>query len=139
MRKILIHRFWSFNASVQRRPVGCCILWLLLRRKTMTVKIIKVEGKPDFPCPIDWTVEQAKNEIKSGNFLVGGFLLENGEPLLGNTLISSTTGALLFTGGQPQQGDFNILFMLPSVFFSIFALISINFSSFHLLTQIITI
>lgn len=105
----------------------------------MTVRIIKVEGKPDFPCPIDWTVEQAKNEIKSGNFLVGGFLLENGEPLLGNTLISSTTGALLFTGGQPQQGDFNILFMLPSVFFSIFALISINFSSFHLLTQIITI
>jgi hypothetical protein len=76
---------------------------------TMAVKIITVEGKPDFDCPISWTVEQAKNEIRSGYVLAGGFLREDGVILLGAVLISSTTGALSFTHAQAQRGIFNDL------------------------------
>jgi hypothetical protein len=75
----------------------------------MAVKIITVEGKPDFDCPISWTVEQAKNEIRSGYVLAGGFLREDGVILLGAVLISSTTGALSFTHAQAQRGIFNVL------------------------------
>jgi hypothetical protein len=39
--------------------------------------------------------------------LAGGFLHENGVPLLGIVMIATTTGALSFVGGQPvQQGLF---------------------------------
>lgn len=80
----------------------------------MPLKTIRVEGKADFNCPDNWTVDQAKSEIRSGYLLAGGFLLEDGVPLLGTVLISSTAGALSFAGGQAQQGDFLIVFSFPS-------------------------
>ena len=76
----------------------------------MNSKKIEVEGKGTFPCPDDWTVDQAEVKIRSGYHLEGGFLMEDGKPLLGNVLISTRAGALSFTRGQ---GDFNILFSSP--------------------------
>ena len=76
----------------------------------MHLKNIEVEGKGNFSCPDDWTVDQAEGKIRTGFHLEGGFLMEDGAPLLGNVLISTRTGALSFTRGQ---GDFNISFSSP--------------------------
>lgn len=76
----------------------------------MLLKDIEVEGKSNFPCPEAWTVDQAEDKIRTTFQLAGGFLSENGVPLLSNALISSTTGALSFTSFTYDQGDFNHLF-----------------------------
>ena len=62
-------------------------------------KDITVRGEV-FPCPKDWTVDQAKEEIRSFYVLAGGGLQADGVPLLGTQRIGDTAGALSFVGGQ---------------------------------------
>jgi hypothetical protein len=70
----------------------------------MATKDITVNGEV-FPCPNDWTVDEAKAEIRSFYVLAGGGLQEGGVPLLGTQRIRDTAGALSFVGGkQIQQG-----------------------------------
>ncbi len=68
----------------------------------MTSKNIAVNGKI-FRCPIEWTVEQARCEIRSRYVLPGGDIEEDGVPLLGSVLIRLTSGALVFVAGQTIQ------------------------------------
>ena len=70
----------------------------------MATKDITVNDEV-FRCPIDWTVDQAKAEIRSFYVLAGGGLQEVGVPLLGTQRIGDTVGTLSFVGGkQIQQG-----------------------------------
>ena len=71
----------------------------------MATKSIIV-GTQIFPCPIGWTVNQARDEIRSRFGLQNGGLDENGIPVLGSAMISSFRGNLTFVGGQfiQQQG-----------------------------------
>ena len=50
---------------------------------------IIVEGYSDFPCPIGWTVEKAKNEIRSGYGFVNGFILRNNEAMSSDEIITT--------------------------------------------------
>ena len=68
----------------------------------MSTKDINVHGNV-FPCPIDWTVEEARARIRSSYGLQGGRIDHNGIPVLGTCLISSFTGNLDFVGGQSIQ------------------------------------
>ena len=68
----------------------------------MATKDITVNGEV-FPCPNDWTVDQAKAEIRSAYLLAGGGLRADGVPLLGTQRIGDTAGALSFAGGQSTQ------------------------------------
>ena len=70
----------------------------------MATKNIAVNANV-FPCPDNWTVDQAKAEIRCAYGLQFGYLQADGVPLLGIRLIGDIVGALSFTGGQPiQQG-----------------------------------
>jgi len=76
----------------------------------MVQRSILVNGQ-NFPCPVGWTVDQAKNEIRSAYLLAGGFLQDQNGALLGTDLIGTTVGVVSFVGGQPvQQGNVMILF-----------------------------
>jgi hypothetical protein len=65
----------------------------------MATKNITV-NEYSFPCPVVWSVDQAKTEIRSRYLFVGGGLEANGIPLLGTEMIQSTVGVLSFVGGQ---------------------------------------
>ena len=65
----------------------------------IATKDITVSGEV-FPCPKDWTVDQAKEEIRSAYGLQFGYLQAGGVPLLGTQRIRNTAGALSFAGGQ---------------------------------------
>ncbi len=68
----------------------------------MSTKDINVHGNV-FPCPTDWTVEEARARIRSSYGLQGGGIDHNRIPVLGTSLISSFTGNLDFVGGQSIQ------------------------------------
>ena len=68
----------------------------------MAAKDITVNGEV-FPCPTDWTVDEAEPRIRSFYVLAGGGLRADGLPLLGTKRIGDTVGALSFVGGQQTQ------------------------------------
>lgn len=63
---------------------------------------IQIHGHTDYPCPAGWTVERARNEIRSGYGLANGFLLKNGEAVAAEELIT-TDGGYSFVNFQVQQ------------------------------------
>lgn len=74
----------------------------------METKNIDVNGEA-FPCPIEWTVDQAEARIKSFYSFPRGGIRQNNVPVLGNLLIGSLTGNLVYVGGQSiqQSGKFS--------------------------------
>ena len=68
----------------------------------MPTKDINVHGNV-FPCPTDWTVEEAEARIRSSYGIQFGGIEHNGISVLGTSLISSFTGNLDFVGGQSIQ------------------------------------
>ena len=57
----------------------------------------------NFPCPVGWTVEAARNEIRSRYNLVGGGIDRDGVPLAASEVIGNT-GVLTFVGGTSTLG-----------------------------------
>ena len=54
-----------------------------------------------FPCPVEASVDDAKNEIRSRFDLIGGGLDDATGPLVvGTASIGTTQGALIFKGGR---------------------------------------
>ena len=76
--------------------------WLEAGTTIMTTKDINVNGEV-FRCPVDWTVMEARDEIRSRFVLHGGGIYHNNVPVRATDLISSFTGTLVFFGGQPIQ------------------------------------
>lgn len=74
----------------------------------METKNIDVNGEV-FPCPIEWTVDQAEARIKSFYSFSRGGIRQNNVSVLGNWLIGSLTGNLVYVGGQSiqQSGKFS--------------------------------
>lgn len=64
---------------------------------------IQIAGKNSFPCPVGWTGEEARNEIRSGYRLDGGFLIKNGVAMRSNDPITAD-GDYHFVNFQEQQG-----------------------------------
>ena len=62
-----------------------------------------IVGEQIFPCPVNWTVDQARNEIRSAFVLSGGYIAENNIPLAGTDTIREKTGDLEFVAGKPIQ------------------------------------
>jgi len=58
-----------------------------------------------FKCPTDWTVEEARNEIRSRYALHGGGIEKDGIAVRATDLISALTGTLTFAGCQTGGGD----------------------------------
>ena len=85
----------------------------------MATKDITVNGEV-FPCPNDWTVDQAETRIRSFYVLAGGGLREGGVPLLGTQRIGDTVGALSFVGGQQTQQGKTVTEVL--IFFLMYSL-----------------
>ena len=54
-----------------------------------------------FPCPVHWTIYEAREEIRALFMLQGGGIRHQDIPVLGTDLIGSFTGNLVFVGGQP--------------------------------------
>ena len=54
----------------------------------MSVKI-RIAGRSDFPCPLNWKVDIAEKRIRSGYLFDGGFIQRNGVALDSNDLITS--------------------------------------------------
>ncbi len=72
--------------------------------KKMANTNIAVDDK-NFICRSNWTVSQAKSEIRDTYQLTGGCLVDaGGAALLGTDLLSATIGAISFVGGQKPQG-----------------------------------
>ena len=71
----------------------------------MTTKDIAVNGQV-FRCPIEWTVDQARYEIRSWYCLQGGGIAVEGNrvPVPGDKLISSLTGTLAFVDYKSRAG-----------------------------------
>lgn len=69
--------------------------------ETTNIRVI-VAGR-DYSCPVEWTVEEARNEIQTRYSLIGGAIENNGIPVLGSALIGSLAGPLTFIDGQPAQ------------------------------------
>lgn len=70
-----------------------------------TTKNIDVNGK-FFRCPIDWTVEQGEQRIRSFYGLKNGGIEHDGVPVLGTVLIGTLAGSLAFVGGSSAGNAF---------------------------------
>ncbi len=80
---------------------------------TMTTKDVTVNGKV-FPCPVNWSVEEAEKRIRSRYELQGGGIEHNNVPVQATNLISSFTGTLVFVDGHQQLGKHFIHFIIIS-------------------------
>lgn len=60
------------------------------RRVTCQIKMVNiiVAGFADFPCPANWTVEQARIRIRSMYGLLFGGVLRDGQAMAGEDLIA---------------------------------------------------
>ncbi len=70
-----------------------------------------------FKCPIDWTVAEAREEIRSEYELHGGAIKQDGIAVRATYLISALTGTLTFVGGQPGT--------LPFISFVLFGVLNV--------------
>jgi hypothetical protein len=68
-----------------------------------TIMNIDVNGE-NFPCPLDWNVGKAREEIRSAFQLGGGYLANNGSPLGPEAVIGDQNGNLTFLRGQSLAG-----------------------------------
>ncbi len=64
---------------------------------------IRIAGRNPFACPIAWTVEEARNEIRSMYGLINGGITRNGIVMRSSDLITSD-GEYDFVNFQEQQG-----------------------------------
>ena len=59
-------------------------------------KGVNVRGQ-NFPCRVEWTVDQAEGKIRTTFCLEGGRIDQDGLPVLGSVSIGSLSGDLVFT------------------------------------------
>ena len=64
---------------------------------------IVVAGHSVFPCPVGWTVEKARNEIRSRYGLLNGGIDRNGEAMASDDIITAD-GDYRFVNFQSLQG-----------------------------------
>ena len=77
----------------------------------MATKDITVNGEI-FRCPIDWTLTEARDEIRDRYVLEGGGIDHNNVPVRGSDLIKTFSGTLAFVGGRSKQQPSKHLFTL---------------------------
>ena len=74
---------------------------------------IHIAGHNDFHCPVGWTVEQARNKIRSMYGLINGGIERNGEAMASNDTITSE-GDYHFINSQPHQTQGKDRFLISS-------------------------
>lgn len=80
---------------------------------------IDIEGHKNFPCPVDRTVEEAENKIRSMYGLLNGGILKNGVAMFLNDIITAEAdGVYQFVNFQPQQGKVLLFDLIYFYFFS---------------------
>ena len=76
---------------------------------------IHIAGHNDFRCPVDRTVEEAVNAIRSMFGLINGGIERNGEAMFPNDGITAV-GEYQFVNFQSQQGKVSLFVSLNNPF-----------------------